>query len=89
VLDYKTRINELLTVTTNPVTPSTAAVITSSALTPLPAKARLPKLELHKFKGNTMSWIPFWDSFKSAVHENLKSTSSIIYIHFWRGLHVK
>jgi len=27
VLDYKTRINEFLTVTTNPVTPSTAATV--------------------------------------------------------------
>jgi len=83
VLDYKTRINQFLTVTTNPVTPSTAAVITPSALTPPPVKARLPKLELHKFKGNTMSWIPFWDSFKSAVHENpsLSKIDKFNYLH--------
>ena len=33
-------------------------------------RTRLPKLELQKFKGNITSWMPFWDSFKSAVHDN-------------------
>ena len=32
--------------------------------------ARLPKLILPNFKGETTKWQSFWDSFKSAVHEN-------------------
>ena len=31
---------------------------------------RLPKLQLPKFRGTAIDWLPFWDSFKAAVHEN-------------------
>ena len=83
VLDYKTRINEFLTLTTNPVSPSTLAVMPPTVPTPSPAKARLPKLELHKFKGSVMSWTPFWDTLKSAVHENpsLSKIDKFNYLH--------
>ena len=51
--------------------------------TPSPAKARLPKLELHKFKGSVMCWTPFWDTFKSVVHENssLSKLDKFNYLH--------
>ena len=83
VLDYKTQINEFLTLTTNPVSPSTPAVMPSAVPTPSPAKAQLPKLELYKFKGSVMSWTPFWDTFKSAVHENpsLSKIDKFNYLH--------
>ena len=32
--------------------------------------AKLPKLVLLKYKGEATKWHSFWDSFKSAVHEN-------------------
>jgi hypothetical protein len=32
--------------------------------------AKLPKLELQKFNGNPLEWLPFWESFDSAVHKN-------------------
>ena len=31
---------------------------------------KLPKLELRKFNGDLHDWIPFWEQFKSAIHEN-------------------
>ena len=31
---------------------------------------KLPKLFLNKFKGNVTQWASFWDSYKTAVHEN-------------------
>ena len=31
---------------------------------------KLPKLSLHSFSGEITQWLPFWDSFKSAVHSN-------------------
>lgn len=34
------------------------------------AKVKLPKITLPRFSGNPMKWTPFWDSFKSAVHDN-------------------
>ena len=34
------------------------------------AKPRLPKLSLPKFKGDVTKWNSFWDSFKSAIHQN-------------------
>ena len=46
ISDYKTKINT--TITTDPVTPSTSAVITPSNLTLPPVKVRLPKLNLRE-----------------------------------------
>ena len=44
---------------------------TVSTAPPLMApKPRLPKLVLPKFKGDVKNWTAFWDSFKSAVHNN-------------------
>ena len=34
------------------------------------AHARLPKLEMKRFYGNPIEWLPFWESFESAVHNN-------------------
>lgn len=44
----------------------------TSQTTPSPTKqkARLPKLTLRKFSGDSMSWQSFWDSFEAAVHNN-------------------
>ena len=33
-------------------------------------RPKLPKLVLNKFKGNVTHWVSFWDSYKTAVHEN-------------------
>ena len=33
-------------------------------------KAKLPKLILPKFRGGVTTWTGFWDSYKSAVHDN-------------------
>ncbi|CAB4026330.1 Hypothetical predicted protein [Paramuricea clavata] len=35
------------------------------------AKIKLPKLSLKKFKGDIKEWTPFWDSYTSAIHDNL------------------
>jgi hypothetical protein len=40
---------------------------------PIPCQVvrpKLPKLVLNKFKGNITHWASFWDSYKTAVHEN-------------------
>ena len=31
---------------------------------------RLPKLSIKPFNGDITQWITFWDSFRSAIHEN-------------------
>ena len=33
-------------------------------------RVRLPKMEIKKFSGRPQEWQEFWDSYKSAVHEN-------------------
>lgn len=33
-------------------------------------KVKLPKITLSHFSGNPLKWTSFWDSFKSAVHDN-------------------
>ena len=45
-----------------------ASVATSGMMPAI--KTCLPKLELQKFKGNITCWMSFWDSFKTAVHDN-------------------
>ena len=32
--------------------------------------ARLPKLEMSKFRGKPEQWQEFWDTFESSVHKN-------------------
>jgi len=46
------------------------------ALTPSPTvatttvRSHLPKLQLQKFRGNVIDWLPFLDFYKAAVHKN-------------------
>lgn len=49
------------------VRPSTGVVHSDHATVNRP---RLPKLTLAKFRGDVTAWCSFWDSYKSAVHEN-------------------
>jgi len=46
---------------------SPSPVVRESSVT---NKPRLPKLTLPKFRGEVTQWSTFWDSYKSAVHEN-------------------
>ena len=41
-------------------------------------KPNLPKLSLPKFQADVTSWSAFWDSYRSAVHEN--SSIAVVYI---------
>ena len=47
------------------VQPDQHSNITSNSVKP-----RLPKLSLPKFRGDVTKWQSFWDSCKSAIHEN-------------------
>ena len=56
-------------------TPSQEHVTRSGSTTSLSEegismKPRLPKLSLPKFRGDVTNWSAFWDSYRSAVHEN-------------------
>ena len=76
---YKERIYSTLIMiekATGPALPAaaapTTAVTTTAMITPTPHsnKVRLPKLTIKPFDGKLTAWTPFWDSFKSAIHEN-------------------
>ena len=69
ILECKRRIELVLS---PPPTHSTTGTtsITGVASVPGATKAHLPKLSLAKFRGDVTGWVPFWDSFKSVVHEN-------------------
>ena len=47
-----------------------AEIHNSSTTSQSTAKIKLPKLSLKKFKGDIKEWTPFWDSYKSAIHDN-------------------
>ena len=34
------------------------------------ARAKLPKLEVRKFKGSVFEWQEYWDAFESSIHNN-------------------
>lgn len=48
-------------------------------------KAKLPKLVLPKFRGDVTTWMGFWDSYKSAVHDNV-NLSKIDKFNYLRSL---
>ena len=48
-------------------------------------KAKLPKLVLPKFCGDVTTWMGFWDSYKSAVHDNV-NLSKIDKFNYLRSL---
>ncbi|XP_011408081.1 PREDICTED: uncharacterized protein LOC105315219 [Amphimedon queenslandica] len=49
------------------------------------SQAKLPKLTLRPFNGDVTQWLTFWDSFKSAVHEN-DAISDIDKFNYLRSL---
>jgi len=71
IITCKQKIDEVI-----PFTAPGASVppsLTAPIMLPPPvtvAKPRLPRLQLPKFKGDVKNWSSFWDSFKSAVHDN-------------------
>ena len=79
---YKERIFSTISSTEKavrpaPLSPASTAASPSLAIgagrTPSAAhgsKVRLPKLTIKTFNGKLTAWTPFWDSFKSAIHEN-------------------
>lgn len=67
IIDCKLKIEQFSAVSPPAVVPPSPAAVAPS--TPQ-ANARLPKLILPKFKGDVKNWTSFWDSFKSAVHNN-------------------
>ena len=69
ISECKRQIELVLQLPSTHSTTSTAS-ITGVASVPGTARAHLPKLCLAKFKGDVTGWVSFWDSFKSAVHEN-------------------
>lgn len=47
--------------------------------------ARLPKLDLMRFDGSPMKWLPFWDLCRHSVHEN-PCLNNVDRFHFLRSL---
>ena len=68
IFDCKQQIEEAIRVPTTSDPPS----VVSAPSPPIVSntKPRLPKLMLPKFKGDIKNWTTFWESFKSAVHDN-------------------
>lgn len=48
-------------------------------------RAKLPKLEVKRFKGNVCKWQEFWDSFESSIHQN-DCLSDVDKFNYLRGL---
>ena len=70
VISCKLKIDELTATSTrtNVSRPTFGLAPTIPVITSRP---RLPKLTLPKFSGDPTKWTTFWDSFNSAVNENL------------------
>ena len=69
VLDYKRKVEEALSLITS-IRSLKMAVEPAQLTATASSRACLPKMTLPKFRGNVTNWVSFWESFKSAVHEN-------------------
>ena len=56
-----------------------------SVTTASKVRAKLPKLEVKKFKGDVCKWQEFWDSFESSIHSN-DCLSDVDKFNYLRGL---
>ena len=64
IYDMLIHVNKVLNTISAPATPTPPVVPDRST------KVKLPKITLPHFSGNLMKWTSFWDSYKSAVHNN-------------------
>ena len=57
---------------TLPAVPTSIAPVTATpaAAAPHHTKTKLPKIKMNNFSGNITGWSPFWDMYKSSVHDN-------------------
>ena len=93
--DYKSeiyaalvRIDKTLKLATHPTppTPAPAAATREATHARVPEPSvRLPKLSIKPFNGDITQWTTFWDSFKSAIHENpsLSDIDKFNYLRSW------
>ena len=66
IFDYQRQIETLL----KPAPSSVPASTPPPPVATTTVRSHLPKLQLQKFWGNIIDWLPSWDSYKAAVHEN-------------------
>ena len=79
-------MNKVLESSASATTTTTARSAPTSAHTATSGgKVKLPKLSLPHFNGNLMKWVPFWDSYESAVH-NSESLSDVDKFNYLRSL---
>ena len=57
-----------------------------SPFSPIQVKAKLSKLTLPKCRGDMTKWRSFWDSFKSAIHENNRMSKVDINFNYLNSL---
>ena len=62
--------------------PSVPSTVSTPTVTPHAVMAKLPKLSLKHFHGTFTGWSPFWDSYKTAIHNNpgLSNTEKFNYL---------
>ena len=85
-LETKRKIEEKLN-ENGPGTGSSPQHVVGSTIEPRysTAQAKLPQLELPKFKGDVTTWNTFWDTYKSSVHDNA-SISPVIKFNYLKSL---
>ena len=76
------RISKALKLATSLVPPTH---IPTRKVMPAELSVRLPKLSIKPFNGDITQWTTFWDSFKSAIHEN-PALSDIDKFNYLRSL---
>ena len=70
---------------TSVVESSAGSTSNESVTTAGKVRAKLPKLEVKRFKGNVCKWEEIWDSFESSVHLN-DCLSDVDKFNYLRGL---
>ena len=92
--DYKQRIYTAIVsidkavAPTPPTGPAPHRDRASARDDPLPdaaSRVKLPKLTIRSFDGDITRWTSFWDSYKSAIHDN-RSLSAVDKFNYLRSL---
>ena len=88
--NYKSDIYEAIVkidraISATPTTPPATPGLPEAPRAPERSRVKLPKMNLKPFSGDITHWTTFWDSFKSAVHEN-PALSEIEKFNYLRSL---
>ena len=73
--EYMKRIHELIQKLQSEIKPRPSSSAVQTVGSHEDHHARLPILDLKQFSGNIQDWLPFWETYQSAIHDSIRLSS--------------